>query len=170
MLHRPVIFRSADGMTDFTLNDRASANASFTISPYYYISLTDVDGIRSADMSTESVPLPNTIGEKSGDTFRRGKGISLSGTIEGRSFGDLENAADYLEEMFWDTAERQLIWYPWNSTLQIYVFARVNNDLAIPMSKDTGGRVIWHWAVGLRADDPRFYNLSDDQVYKSWQY
>lgn len=169
MMHKPVIFRSASGSTDFTINNRASIQSGFTISPYYYISLTDVDGLRSADISVESVPLPNDTGERSGDIFRRGKGISLSGTIEARTFGDLENAADYLEEMFWDTSARKLIWYPWNSSSQIYVTARVINDLAIPMTKDTGGQHIWRWAVGLRADDPRFYKLSDNSIYKTWQ-
>lgn len=169
MLHKPVIFRSASGSTDFTVNDRASINKNFSVSPYYYISLTDVDGLRSADISSENVPLPNTTGEKSGDVIRRGKSITLTGTIEARTFGDLENAADYLEEMFWDTSARKLIWYPWNSSSQIYVFARVNNDLSIPMTKDTGGRPVWRWTVGLRADDPRFYKLSDNTIYKSWQ-
>lgn len=169
MLHRPIIFRSADGSTDFTINNRVAANNSFTVSPYWYISVTDVDGMRSSDISTESVPLPNATGEKSGDIFRRGKGISLSGTIEARSFGDMENAVDYLEEMFWDTSARKFIWYPFNSSAQIYVVARVVNDVSIPLSKDTGGQMIWRWAVGLRADDPRFYKLSDDTIFKTWQ-
>ena len=169
MLHKPITYRSSDGLTDFTINDRTSINSGFSIAPHYYISVTDVAGLRSADISSESVPLPNDTGEKSGDIFRRGKGISLSGTIEARSYGDLENAADYLEQMFWDTGARKLIWYPFNSSAQIYVTARLINDLSIPMSKDTGGQFVLRWAVGLRADNPRFYKLSDNTIYKSWQ-
>lgn len=167
MIGRAVNFKTTGG-SNFVINDRVSQPLMYTQSPYYYIQIVNVDGLSSADISYESHPVPYSIGEVSGDVFRRGKSITLSGKILGLNLRYLETGADFLEQMFAERAKRQLIWTRWVDNIQIYLECRINNDLAIVRTFEHG-RYDWQWTVGLRADDPRTKRVSDSTVYPTWQ-
>ncbi len=121
------------------------------------------------DIETESHPLPNTTGEKSGDYFRRGRGITVSGTIWGRNLGGLDFGSDFLERMFWDTRMRKLCFRPLYGGAEVYYWARVLNDLSVSRQKPQEFAYRWPWTVGLRSDDPRLYYFSNNTQVKSWQ-
>jgi hypothetical protein len=163
ILLQPVHFPDADN--DYVINDQTSLRSNFAISPFYYIKLESVDGFYGSDISTENHPVPHNIGERSGDSFRRGKGLALSGWIEGRNVIDLDTAANYLQEMFWNTYPRQLRWYI--DTTQVYYLCRMVNDVSVVPSFDSQ-HPKWGWTVGLRADDPRPRKVSDDTLFYSW--
>lgn len=154
-----------DDATDYIINDQTSLKSGWSADPHYYIRVQSADGLYGADISAESHEIPHAIGEKSGDTFRRGKGLTLSGTIEGQNLGALEAATDYLQQMFWNTAQRHLIWTK-NET-QVYYICRVLNDLTITPNLESYSPT-FSWTVGLRADDPRLRNVSDDLFYYAW--
>jgi hypothetical protein len=169
MIGSYVIFQSFDGSVDYAINDQASSDLAFSIAPYFYIRL-DEGGPGSTDISTESHPIPHAPGEKSGDTYRRGRGITLSGSIIADSISHLEAGAEYLEEMFWDTRPRKLYWTPIGSTDgNAYIICYVLNDLAISRNiPQTLTLPTWTWTVGLRADNPQIFKYVDDTVYYSW--
>lgn len=168
MIGSLVNFKSADGTTDYFLNDQTSRDGNFLVSPYYYVKLESAD-YAGTDISTEVHPLPHVHGEVAGDTLRRGRGISLSGIIQARGIQDLESGAQYLQQVFWDTRERQLIWTPINSTVNVYLKCYVNNDISVARNiPQTFTLPTWAWTVGLRASDPVIYKLSDDTPFESW--
>jgi hypothetical protein len=168
MFGSAINFKSGNGATSFVINDRASFPKLYGQSPFYYISVSSVDGLYGADLSLESHPLPNFIGEKSGDIFRRGKTITISGTIQALSIGALERGAEFLQQMFTETAERKLIWTRWADGIAVYYIARINQDLAITQTiSDASYR--YNYTVAVRADDPRTYKVSDDTVYPTFQ-
>jgi hypothetical protein len=161
-------FKSSDGSTDYKINDRANQPKLWAQSPFYYISVTSVDGLYGADLSLESHPLPNFIGEKSGDIFRRGKTITLTGNVQAASLGALERGADFLKHMFTDTGFRKLIYTRIGDGIQVYFIARINQDLAITeTASDLSYR--YNYTVAVRADDPRSYKVSDDSLYPTYQ-
>lgn len=169
MLHAPITYRSNDDQTDFTINDRTVLDANWTGGDPYYISVDSVDGLYSADIETESHPIPMYIGERSGDIFRRGKSITVTGTIWAGNWGSLGVGAEYLAEMFYETLPRKLLFYPLvNATEIVYIYTRIQNDLSVSMSKPTDLVYRWGWTVNLRADDPRMYLDSDTSLYRSW--
>lgn len=168
MLHNKIDFLGSNGSTHYYLNDRTGIDSNWKAGDPYYISVDAVDGLNSADISYESHPLPNLIGEKSGDVFRRGKGITLSGTIWAYNLGSLAVGSEYLSQVFWDTALRKLIFYPLANSTQVYLWCRVNNDLSVVQTKPQDYNYRWAWTVGLRADDPRMYNYVGDTLYRSW--
>ncbi len=167
MIGRAIAFYTTGG-TPLVINDNANQPQLEAQSPYYYIQVTSVDGLSSADISYESHPVPYSIGEVSGDVFRRGKSISLSGKIKGLNLQYLEIGCDFLEQMFADRAKRKLSWTRWSDDVTIYLGCRINNDLSVVRSFEDG-KYQWGWTVGLRADDPRTYRLDDDTVYPTWQ-
>lgn len=169
MIGSVVIYRSVDGGTDWTINDQTSLKAKWT-GTGYYISVDSADGLFGTDISEEVHTLPQTIGDKAGLNLHKGRGITLSGTIYGSAYVQLFVAAEYMEQMFWNSSvARKLIYKPLNWTEQIYVKARVNNDLSITHSKpQSDGEYRWSWTVGLRADNPRKYKLSDDTLAYAW--
>jgi hypothetical protein len=166
LLTQPVVFKNFAETFDWTINDQASLRSNWADAPYYYIHLESADGFFGSDVSTESHPIPHGIGERSGDSFRRGKGITLSGSIEGRNVADLQIAALYLQQMFWDTQPRKLVWTGLDGTPAYYT-CRVLNDISITEDYSQLNPK-WQWTVGLRADDPRAYVLSDDSLYYTW--
>lgn len=172
MIGKAVNFLSADGGTNFIINDRATQTMLWYQSPYYYISLKTAEGLGGSDIDYEAHPIPGVqgvvIGEKSGDVIRRGRGVTLSGEIEALNMTALELGADFLGQMFADTALRKLIWTRYADNVQIYLKCRVNNDLVITQTAESG-RYSWQWVVGLRADDPRTRRVDNDAVYPSWQ-
>lgn len=168
MFGSAINFKSAIGGSDFIINDRYTYPKMWAQSPFYYIAVTTVDGLHGSDLSIESHPMPNYIGEKSGDIFRRGKTITLSGTIQAMNFAKLEEGAEFLQQMFAATNLRPLIWKRWSDGVQVYVMARVNQDLAITETvSDFSYR--WNYTVAVRADDPRTYKASDNTVFPTWQ-
>lgn len=167
MIGRTLNFKSSGG-SSFIFNNNASQPYLEAQSPYYYIQVTDVDGLSSADISYESHPVPQGIGEVSGDVFRRGKSITLTGKVKGLNLRYLETGADFLEQIFAEKAIRQLTWTRWNDGVEIYLACRINNDLSIARSFQDG-KYSWGWTVGLRADDPRTRRTSDGSVYPTWQ-
>lgn len=183
MIGSLVSFRSNDGATDFFLNDQTSINSGFATGSGYYIQINQVDGLYGSDISYESDPLPQAEGEISGDVFRRGKSIAVSGLIWSNGLVNLDAGSIYLNEVFWEVLPRKLIWTPLNrintavgttaiGTNAVYVTARVNNDLIVSQALSNftlGGAVSYPWTVGLRCDDPRIYNLADDTIYQTWQ-
>jgi len=168
MFGSAINFKSADGTTNYIINDRTNQPRLWATTPFYYISVQNVDGLYGADLSIESHPLPNFIGEKSGDIFRRGKTITLSGTIQALSMGALERGAEFLQQMFTETAYRHLIWTRWADGVQVYYIARVNQDLAISQTVSDNS-FKYNYTVAVRADDPRTYKVSDNTVYPTWQ-
>lgn len=159
-------FKSFDGATDYFLNDRASLKAKWSIAPYYFLKVDSVDGLYGSDISSESHPIEQATGEISGDSFRRGKGLSINGTIEGRNLAALEAGRLQLQQIFWDTRTRKLIWNI--DTTPVYLKCHVVNDLSV-IDTITSWDPKWTWTVGLRADDPRTRKVSDDSVYPTWQ-
>ena len=167
MIGRAINFKSSGG-SPFIINNNASQPLLQAQSPFYYIQVTDVDGLSSSDISYESHPVPFGIGEVSGDVYRRGKSITLTGKIKGLNLKYLETGADFLEQMFAEKAIRKLTWTRWNDAVEIYLNCRINNDLSISRSF-TEGKYEWGWTVGLRADDPRTRRISDGSVYPTFQ-
>jgi hypothetical protein len=165
---RPINYEGAGGSPNYVLNDRTSQPLLWQQSPFYYIHVEDVEGLRAAEMSTESHPIPNNIGERSGDIFRRGKAITISGRIEAMSLGYLEQGADWLQLAFTDTSKRRLIWPRWADGVSIYLTCRVVNDLSV-VETVVSDKYQWEFVVGLRADDPRTRNASGGGIYPSWQ-
>jgi len=164
MIGKPVSYKSVDEGTTFTINDRQYE--SLMVAPYYFICLESVDGYYGADISAESHPIPNLIGEKSGDYFRRGKTLTLTGTIYGRGLAELYEGADYLKHMFAQISGlRKLLFTPWNSP-QLYVKCRVTQDLSVNMQITSSFK--WPYTVGLRCDDPRTYK-TDGTLFPTWQ-
>lgn len=157
-----------DGSTDYFINDRANQPQLWNQSPFYYVSLDSIDGLYGADISYESHPIPNAIGDASGDVFRRGKTVTLSGTIFGKAFGRLDAGADWLQKVFTNTARRHLIWTRYSDGISVYLIGRVSQDLAITENL-SGYAPKYQWTVGIRCDDPRSRKVSDDSVYPTWQ-
>jgi len=168
MFGSAINFKSSDGTTNYVINDRANQPKLWAQSPFYYITVQSVDGLYGSDLSVESHPLPNYIGEKSGDIFRRGKTITLSGNIQAMNMSTLEQGAEFLQQMFTDSGFRKLIWTRWADGVQVYYIARINQDLAITQTvSDISYR--YNFTVAVRADDPRTYKVSDDSLYPTWQ-
>lgn len=168
LLRGEIIYRSFDGGTDYTLNDQTSINSGFEIAPYYYIRVNSNEGFYGTDVETESYPIPHANWERSGDTFRRGKGFALAGYIEGRNLNVMTDAAEYLMATFWDTRNRKLIW-KWKTTGDdVYMTVRIVNDITIVENYESFSPR-WAWSVGLRADDPRIRKLSDNTLWYGWQ-
>lgn len=167
MLGTAINFLSSDGGTNYIINDRVSQPLLQAQSPYYYISVANVDGLYQSDISYESHPIPNATGERSGDVFRRGKTITLSGKIYGWNFAKLEEGADFLNHMFAEKALRKLQWTR-KDGVQVYITCRVAQDLSIVQNVQEG-KYQWSWVVGLRADIPFTYKSSDNSLYPTWQ-
>ncbi len=171
MFGSKITFKSVDGMTSYIINDRTSGTGQTRLwaqTPFYYIAVANVDGLYSADVTYESHPIPNATGEMSGDVFRTGKTITISGDITALSLGALERGADYLQQMFNETGKRKLIWTRWADGIEVYLTCRVNQDLSIAQTA-TSYEYRWEYVVGLRADDPRTRKTSGDTVYPTWQ-
>lgn len=162
MIGRAISFGSA------TINDHANQPFLWAQSPWYFIYVDNIDGIWGADISYESHPVPFAIGEVSGDVYRRGKSITITGKIRGLNMQTLEQGADYLGAMFAPRSIQQLKWTRHADNVQVYIACRVNNDLSI-VENVQSGRYEWPYTVGLRADDPRIKRVSDGSVYPSWQ-
>jgi hypothetical protein len=167
MIESIIHFMSADLGTDFKFNDRNDLINLGQPTHQYFIALTSADGLRGADVDREEWPVPGQEGVVSGDTFRRGKTITFTGRIEAASYGALQLAKRYMEQMFADTAKRQLRYQLWGEP-QIYYKMRVVNDLAI-VEQISDLRYNAGYVVGLRADDPRSYKVSDNTLYPTWQ-
>lgn len=164
MYEKPISFGS------FTIND--ASKESLTVSPFYFIQVRNIDGLHGADISYESHPIPGYIGEKSGDVFRRGKTITVSGTIFARGLAELRAAQRYLQEMLWDTDIRQFKFTPWNDGFQLFINCRVSQDLVtVDQMLETGptGGFRATFTFALRADNPRTYKVADSSLYPTWQ-
>lgn len=159
---------SAISFNGFTINDRASQPLLHAQAPFYYIMVKNVDGLRNSDISYEAHPIPNAPGEKSGDVFRRGKTVTLSGLVYAANLSALEQGCDVLQQMFADTGIHQLSWTRQSDDVAVYLNCRVNQDLAIVESFDSL-TYRWPWVVGLRADNPFTYAVSGGSLYPSWQ-
>lgn len=159
---------TAISFNGFTINNHAGQPLLHAQSPYYYIMVNNVDGLRNADISYESHPIPNAPGEKSGDVFRRGKTITLSGYVMGMNLVYLEQGCDVLQQMFADTGIHQLSWTRRSDNVAVYLNCRVNQDLTIVESFERL-EPRWAWVVGLRCDNPFTYAVSGGALYPSWQ-
>lgn len=168
MLGSYVKFYTAAGADNFTINDHASRPLLWQTTPFYYISVVSVDGLMNSDISYESHPIPNATGEKSGDVFRRGKTITLTGKINALNLGALSLGAEYLAQMFNETALRKLVFKRISDNIVVYYKGRVNQDLTIVESFESG-KYEWDWVVGIRTDTPFTYKLSGDTLYPTWQ-
>ena len=152
----------------FTVNNQLAQPQLWAQSPFYFIYVDSIDGLHGADISYESHPVPYGIGEVSGDVFRRGKTVTVTGKIRGMNMQTLEQGADVLGQMFADKTLQQLKWTRRSDGVEVYIQCRVNQDLSIVESVQIG-RYEWPYTVGLRADDPRIRRVSDGSVYPSWQ-
>lgn len=158
MLENPVVFNGS------TINNRPSP---FTLTTYF-ISVTSVDGLFGEDRSYESHPIPGNIGERSGDVFKRGKTIVLTGKVEARNLVYLRAGERVLHSMFWTDNASQLR-FTLAGESQAYYTMRVQQPLSIGETIDRVDYIVREWTVGLRADDPRSYRVSDGALYPSWQ-
>src|SRR3972149_11156674 len=151
----------------FTINDRAYE--TLTVSPFYYIQVQSVDGLYGSDFSYESHPVPNAIGEKSGDEFRRGKTITLTGTIWARDMAALMSGNYLLMEMLAERSIKKLIFTPFNYGQQLYINCRPYQDLSVTEAiQETFGVHRFAYTFGLRADDPRSRLVSNDSVFPTF--
>lgn len=166
ILTQPIYYKSLDEVTNFVINDQISMRSKWAVAPYYYIKVDSIDGFYGADIASESHPIPHATGERSGDTYRKGKGISINGTIEGRTIPDMAAAARYLRWMFWEPGLRKLVWTEFDSTV-VYLKCRVLNDLNISETYQASNPR-WTWTVGLRADDPRERKMTDGTLFYTW--
>lgn len=151
-----------------TINNHAAQPLLQAQSPFYYIMVNNVDGLRNADIAYESHPIPNAPGEKSGDVFRRGKTITLSGYVTGLNLVYMEQGCDVLQQMFSDTGIHQLSWTRRADGVAVYINCRVNQDLTIVESVESMNPRL-AWVVGLRADIPFTYAVSGGALYPAWQ-
>ena len=162
MLGSPVTFNG------ITINNRAAQPTLHAESPFYYIMLKNVDGLRTADISYESNPIPNAPGEKSGDVFRRGKTVTLSGFVYGRSLQYLETGCDVLQQMFAPLSQGPISWTRLSDGVAVYLDVKVNQDLSIVEQIDDFTHR-YAWVVGLRADIPFTRAVSGGAIYPAWQ-
>lgn len=165
MLGNPINYQNSGG-GNYIFNDRSMAPLS--VSPFYYIQVESVDGLFGADLSYEAHPIPNAIAERSGDIFRRGKTITITGRIYGRDLSTLYDGAYFLYEMLSDKAPRALIFIPQNFDEQLYITCRPYQDLSIVISVEDG-LYRWPFTFGLRADDPRTRKVFDNSVFPAFQ-
>lgn len=166
MFHTSLNFKSVGG-SSFIINDRTSFPRLWHQSPYYYISVESVDGLHGSDISTETHPIPNSIGEYSGDVIRRGKTVTITGDIRALNLRALEAGVDFLQQMFTETGKRKLVWTR-RDGVTVYLIGRINQDLAVVESIDSFS-FRYAYTVGIRCDDPRTRNNSGDAVYPTWQ-
>lgn len=166
MLGHIIDYRSSGG-SSFIINDRTPILSGNWASPFYYIQVQSADH-SAADISYESHPIPNYIGEKSGDVFRRGKTITLSGTIWGRGLSEIYSGKDFLANMLAEKTIRKLVFIPWNHNIQLYYNCRPYQDLNVVEQFDSP-TFKFEFTFGLRADDPRSYKLSDNSLFPTWQ-
>lgn len=167
MLGHIIDYRSSGG-SSFVINNRATIANGQWASPFYYIQVKSVDGHWTSDISYEAHPIPNAIGEKSGDVFRRGKTLTFSGTIYGRGLSEIYSGADFLSQMLAERSIRKLVFIPWNHGIQLYYNCRPYQDLSIVEQFDAES-YRFDFTFGLRADDPRSRALSGDAVFPTWQ-
>lgn len=168
MIGSYIKFYTGAGADSFTINDRVNRPLLWETSPFYYISVTSIDGLYNADISYESHPIPNATGEKSGDVFRRGKTITLTGKINAMNLGALQTGAEYLQQMFNEKALRKLVFKRMSDNVVVYYNGKINQDLVIVETVATG-KYEWDWVVGIRTETPFTYNLSGNAIYPSWQ-
>ena len=167
MLGHIIDYRSTGG-SSFIFNDRTPILSKNWASPFYYIKVDSVDGHFGADLSYESHPIPNAIGEKSGDVIRRGKTLTFSGTIYGRGLSEVYQGAHFLQHMIAETAIRKLVFIPWDVNIQLYYNCRPYQDLSVTEQFDSESFKLTY-VFGLRADNPRSYKLSDNSLFPTWQ-
>ena len=161
-----VIDYRGSGGNSYIFNDRSKV--SLQVSPFYYIQVETIDGHRGADLSYEAHPIPNAIGEKSGDVFRRGKTLTFSGKIYGRGMSEIDSGAYFLQQMLAEKTIRKLVFIPWAYGIQLYYNCRPYQDLVVVESFDSNV-FRYSFTFGLRADDPRTYKLSDNSLFPTWQ-
>lgn len=164
MLGHVIDYRSSGGGS-FVFNNRINY---MTTSPFYYINVTSVDGHFGADISFESNPIPNAPGEKIGDTFRRGKTLTFSGTIWGRGFSEIYSGADFLQQMLAEQELRKLVFIPWNHNIQLYYMAQPYQDLVVVEQFDNSTFKL-NFTFALRTESPFSFKLSDDSLFPTWQ-
>lgn len=169
MVDRPVYYNS------ITFNVAAVPDAGMSQSPYYWLRITDADGLFGDEVRTETHPIPCDIGERHGNVLRSGKQIVLTGEVYGLNAARLQDGVWALQGAFWDLQEHKLEWEPWTfvvngtATDKLYWMAYVNQPLVITDVIDGMSHHMRKWTVGLRADNPRSRKSSDDTVYPTFQ-
>lgn len=165
MIGKPINYKSFSEGTTYTINDRSQE--ALTAAPFYWICVESVDGVFGADLSLEMHPIPNLIGDKSGDAFRRGKTLTFSGRIYGRGLAELYEGAYYLERMLAELKVRKLEFTPWNFNLLLHYKCVPSQDLSVNMQPGSKS-YNWPYTFALRAPDPRSYNAAG-AVTPTWQ-
>jgi hypothetical protein len=161
MIEKPITFNSG------TLND--GAKASLMVSPYYWIPVTNADGLFGDEIRTETHPNPCGPGEVHGEVQRSGKQVVLTGRIYARNLTDLRDGELELMRMFYDLQEHQLAFYFSPKYAQVYITAYCNQPLVITDEwNDATGNWRQDWTVGLRADDPTIYYVGGTTKFQSW--
>jgi hypothetical protein len=168
MIGSALTFYSWDEVTPWVINDRITYPNLHADDPFWFISVSSIDGASSSDISYESHPIPNATGEMSGDVFRRGKTTTLSGKITALNLPLLMVGREYLMEMFNDLRIRKLKYIRLTDLAEIYYRCRVSQDLII-VENVASGKYELDWVVALRCDNPLTYNFSDDSLDPEWQ-
>lgn len=172
MIERPI---TIDRTSALTINKRSDSDLSS--SPYYWIPVTSVDGYYGDEIRYESHPIAGADGERSSTPLKSGKQLVLTGEIRALNLRLLRGAEEVLQEALWSGAKFNLLFHTWksyaeggytDSSNRLYFKVRVNQPLVI-VDQITSHEYKQNWTVGLRADDPRIYEESDDSTYHSWQ-
>lgn len=148
-----------------TMNNRANASCQFA--PYYFIEVVGLDGMWNSDISYEAHKIPGTIGDRSGDVFRGGKSLTISGWVWGLNMKRLREGQRAMQQAFADKAIHNLA-LTMVGEEALYFKCRVSQDLSM-IEQQPDERVRRPFVVTLRADDPRSYKVSDNSLYPSWQ-
>ena len=133
------------GSTGLVINDRTKE--SLAVSPFYHIRVSAVDGHFGTDRSIEAHPIPGKIGDRRGDNFKRGKTITLTGTIQGRNLQNLREGQHALEQAFWTDATFRLRFTEWHDLVEIYYNVYVSQDLSMVDKFDRPDEYRAEWII-----------------------
>jgi hypothetical protein len=159
MLESPITFGG------FTFNDQSKR--SLEVSPFYWAEVKSVDGLFGADISTESHPIPNATGERSGDFFRRGKTLTVSGILWARNVHDMRVGQLAIESALWSLEPSQFRFTFWGQP-QVYLMCRVVQDVAMG-EEQVDDKARRRFTFALRADDPRMRRVDNNASWPNWR-
>jgi hypothetical protein len=183
MLESPFEFDVTDGGVGTTgnliLNDWE--NRDYSHDPFGWYQLLSVDGLWDQDIRFESYNLPQQDGARSGDTYKTGKTIVLSGMVVAADMPHLRNMQRALINAFADRAQHKLFFsvmdtgghrdagggmnaFDTVTTTDLYVTCRKSQKIDMPETQPGFG---WKrpFTIQLFADDPLIYVQGTDAIY-----
>jgi hypothetical protein len=147
-----------------TMNDDSKSEFSGQL---YWIEVRSFDGLFDDDLSYEAHPIPGYVGERSGDVFRRGKTITLTGFLWASNLEQLRISERLMQQAFWDCKPYNLVFQRWKEP-QLYIKCRVSQPLKI-VEQQEDEKMRRPFTVAFRADEPRSKKVADDSFYPTFQ-